>query len=485
MEPWRGHLTPTAEPGVTVRVDRLTWSTVLQEVMDFDTRERAGALFVRGYPAAEPAVLVGIEWMPVPDTYVRPAPHGLAFDARFNLRVAERAAQLQAGAVLVHAHPGAALPMPSTTDAENGAAFLAFMRRRDPERAHGLLVVADTTITGIVETPQSTRRVERVVAAGIPTSWWTRTLSPSGPSGDDRQLLAIGDNAQERLSNTAIAVVGNSGGGSHVTQQLIHAGVGTLIVIDPDVIEETNLRRVVGATLADVNVTLKPELAVRTAAQVRPTVDVVPLTEAFPSTATITALRHADVIIGCVDGWDTRDDLNTFALQHRIPYIDIGIAVAGSVGNLGMRVGGQIAVVTPDGPCLRCMELVTDARVDASRMRRQGYADAEPEPQVVSLNGTVASEAVTAALMLLAGDHRLTPRRRYAYPPGRLSEVSATRLPTCAACQAAALPPVADIRSAEALSNGGSARTRLARRTRFQDWIHKAMGIVSRSNKRR
>lgn len=72
------------------------------------------------------------------------------------------------------------------------------------------------------------------------------------------------------------------------------------------------------------------------------------------------------------------------------------------------------------------------------------YADQEPDPQVVSLNGTVGAEAVTAALMLLAGDDRLAPRRRYAYPPGLLTEVTARRREECPACRAALLPPVPD-----------------------------------------
>jgi molybdopterin-synthase adenylyltransferase len=180
-------------------------------------------------------------------------------------------------------------------------------------------------------------------------------------------------------------------------------------------------------------------MARRTAAAVRPEVCIEAYAESFPSTATIAALRGADILIGCVDGWDTRDDLNTFALASRIPYIDIGMAVAPATQNLGMRVGGQIAVVIPGMPCLRCVRLVTDAKVEASRQRRQGYADEAPEPQVVSFNGTLASEAVTAALMLLAGDERVPAYRRYAYPPGKLVEVEAQQRDDCPACREAHL----------------------------------------------
>lgn len=193
MDPWQGHLALPTGAGVSIRIDRLTWADVLSEVFDYRLRERAGALFVRGYPAGNPAILVGVEWMPVPEEFVRPSSHGLSFDGRFNLRVVERAAELGAGAVLVHAHPGQRPPRPSPTDAEHGAAFVTFMRRRLPRLVSGLLVVADRHLTGIVEGPEGAREITRLVSAGVPTREWVLETRPAPlDGGADRQMLAIG-----------------------------------------------------------------------------------------------------------------------------------------------------------------------------------------------------------------------------------------------------------------------------------------------------
>ena len=137
--------------------------------------------------------------------------------------------------------------------------------------------------------------------------------------------------------------------------------------------------------------------------------------------------------------WDARDDLNTFALEHRLPYIDVGAIVRPTRPGVEFGIFGQVAVVMPGGPCMRCMALVTDARVQASRLARQGYVDQVPEPQVVSVNGVLASEAVTAALMLIAGATEIEPLRRYKYPPGELVRVEAVRRVQCAACRRAGL----------------------------------------------
>jgi molybdopterin/thiamine biosynthesis adenylyltransferase len=220
---------------------------------------------------------------------------------------------------------------------------------------------------------------------------------------------------------------------------LIHAGIGTLVAVDGQLVEDTNLRRLVGARRRDVDVTFKVYIPRRLARDVRPTVRVIPIAEDFPSERSLTQLRNVDVLIGCVDRWDVRDDLNSFALEHRIPYVDIGAAITPPTAGLGVRVSGQVAIVVPGGPCLRCMGLVTDARVEEARRRRQGYLVDGPEPQVVSINGTLASEAVTTTMMLLAGSDTYVPRRRYSLPPGILREVMTKPDRRCPACRRAGL----------------------------------------------
>src|ERR1700747_2761266 len=63
----------------------------------------------------------------------------------------------------------------------------------------------------------------------------------------------LGDCSDETLSNACVAIVGNCGGGSHVAQQLAHIGVGTFLLVDPDVTEEVNLNRMIGSIPEDAS----------------------------------------------------------------------------------------------------------------------------------------------------------------------------------------------------------------------------------------
>jgi molybdopterin/thiamine biosynthesis adenylyltransferase len=424
-------------PRVDLRVDGRLWHQVVDHLSGDE--EQVAALFVRARPTADPVALVIEGWRPVDEAAVLDRSHGLRWDGRYNLRVAREAEAAGRGVVFVHRHPGRWTPRLSTTDHDRGRALVAFLRRRGPDATHGIVVLSDGGIAGWVEAPVGRRRIGELRDSGPPLQIVPPREARVVEHVDDRQLLAFGASGMAALTTGRVGLVGVSGGGSHVGQQLIHAGIGTLVAVDGQLVDGTNLRRLVGARRRDVDLAFKVDIPRRLARDVRPTVRVIPIAEDFPSERSLAQLRNVDVLIGCVDGWDVRDDLNTFALEHRIPYVDIGAVITPPTDGLGVRASGQIAIVVPGGPCLRCMGLVTDARVEEARRRRQGYLPDAAEPQVVSINGTLASEAVTATMMLIAGSDEYMPRRRYSLAPGVLREVIAKRDRRCRACRNAGL----------------------------------------------
>ncbi len=214
----------------------------------------------------------------------------------------------------------------------------------------------------------------------------------------DRQNF-LGKTSASILDSTQVAIVGLGGGGSHIAQQLGHLGVGEFVLIDPDVVEDTNLNRLVGATQQDVTRgTAKTSVAARVIVSVNPRARICVETTQWQKCAI--ALRSCDVIFGCVDSIGEREQLETAARRYLIPYIDIGMDVHRMNGEF--FIGGQIAVSVPEGPCLRCMGIIDDRALE---LEAQQYGAAGSRPQVVWPNGLLASLAVGFFVQLMSPWH--------------------------------------------------------------------------------
>lgn len=207
----------------------------------------------------------------------------------------------------------------------------------------------------------------------------------------------LGERSEEILASARVGLIGYGGGGSHVGQQLAHIGFKEFIVADPDVVEESNLNRLVGATAEDASHgTAKIDVAKRVINGVLPDAHVMLRWSNWEEA--ILELRTADVLIGCVDSFGQRVSLERFARRFQIPYIDIGMDVVAS--GFGFQIIGQVALSSSDYPCLRCLGIVDDERLQNEERARM-YGEAGDKPQVVWPNGVLASTAVGLAVQLL------------------------------------------------------------------------------------
>jgi molybdopterin-synthase adenylyltransferase len=203
----------------------------------------------------------------------------------------------------------------------------------------------------------------------------------------DRQSF-LGEKSDLVLRRSRVGIVGLGSGGSHIAQQLGHLGVGKFVLIDPDIVEDTNLNRLVGATQQDVaNRASKVSVAERVIGGVNPSAQIWTGTSQWQMCPA--ALRSCDVIFGCVDSISEREQLETAARRYVIPYLDLGMDVHWVED--GFVVGGQVALSMPEGPCLRCMGIVDDRSL---ALEAQMYGAAGGRPQVVWPNGVLAALAV-------------------------------------------------------------------------------------------
>lgn len=210
----------------------------------------------------------------------------------------------------------------------------------------------------------------------------------------DRQSF-LGADSDQVLAATTIGIVGLGGGGSHVAQQLAHVGIGRFVLIDPDIIEATNLNRLVGGTLADVKTaTPKVEIAKRLIKGVRPDAEVEAVKAEWQTA--VEKLKRCDVILGGVDSVRAKNELDAFCRRFLIPYIDQGMDVYGEAGR--HLIAGQVILSCPGRACLQCFGLVTEA---ALTEEGRNYGAAGGKPQVVWPNGVLASTAVGIVMQLV------------------------------------------------------------------------------------
>ncbi len=222
----------------------------------------------------------------------------------------------------------------------------------------------------------------------------------------------LGPNSEALLAGARIAVIGACGGGSHVVQQLAHIGVGTIIVIDPQRIDATNLHRLVGANWLDVlRRSPKVQIAKRVVKAINPNATVIPLQCYWQSQGA--ALLECDVIVGCLDSPRAKNELEAFCRHFLIPYVDIGMDVHGAAGE--HLIAGQIVLSMPGAPCLQCLGLVTEE--DLAREAAQ-YGAAGGLPQVVWPNGVLASTAVGLVMQILTPWHSKPSQSVYLHYDG-------------------------------------------------------------------
>jgi len=257
----------------------------------------------------------------------------------------------------------------------------------------------------------------------------------------DRQLPLFGKAGQERLRAARVAVIGAGGTGSAVIPQLALLGVGSIVVVDHDDIEESNRNRHFCARHADpIPGTSKVEVACRMVAEYDPGIVVESVYGSLLSHDGFAAVRSADYIIGCVDLEGVRLVLTELCAAHAKPYIDVS---SGVEPGEPPRYGGRVCCAVGGAGCLVCMgeldmaEAARDLETAAQRKDRQAIYGVQAHllgargPSVVSINAVVASLAVTEFIKLCTGLDQ--PARVIKYD-GRLSRVTVSRDAPLADC---------------------------------------------------
>jgi len=386
--------------------------------------ERVGFLSVATADAeAGERLVLGAEYHSVPDEYYV---DGRGAGARIGVEavrgVMHRAMTSGRGILHVHLHDHRGVPEFSPTDSTEQPLLVQSVARVAPQETHGMLVLsADSANAWLWSSDVGGLVVPtRLSIVGYPMVLLDSTDLRGGLSKQrrrpteedpaarfDRQSF-LGQDGQRRICLARVGLLGYGGGGSHVGQQIAHLGFNAIQVADDDVIDESNLNRLVGGTERDVRVARrKVDIAKRiiTAVNRHARVDVHP--GRWQERAEL--FRRCDIVVGCVDSYAGRRELEVLARRFLVPYIDIGMDLH-PVEGAPPQMSGQVLLSMPGDLCMTCVGFLTEARLAQEAGR---YGAAGGRPQVVWPNGILASSAVGVIVDLVTGWSGQTDRRVY------------------------------------------------------------------------
>mgnify|MGYP005638591563 CR=1 FL=1 len=162
-----------------------------------------------------------------------------------------------------------------------------------------------------------------------------------------RQLIfpSWGDRGQEKLKSSTVFIAGVGGLGSPPAAYLAAAGVGTIRLCDSGFLELSNLNRQILYTMDNID-RVKVEAAAENLRLLNDTIDLIPLEEYIDDDTIGPLVGDSDLIIDCMDNFDSRYVLNRLAVKKGIPLIHAGIS----------GLSGQIMLIhSPETPCLSCI----------------------------------------------------------------------------------------------------------------------------------
>ena len=370
-----------------------------------------------------------IEPIPYGECRVR-TPDRVTWSTRRLVPLLEEAARRGLAILKVHSHPGGFEAFSGVDDAADRDLFTSVFGWIDGPAPHASAVILPGgRMFGRAIGPSGEFvPLDSIAVVGDDLRFWGTTRAEASADGFvQRHAQLFGNGTTSRLRRLSAAVVGCSGTGSPVVEMLARLGVGRLVLVDPDRVEEKNLNRILNASREDANLNRpKVEVLARAIGCMGLGTEVMPLVEDLASPRAIRAVAECDVAFGCMDSVEGRNLLNRLATFYTLPYFDVGVKlVADGRGGID-EACGAVHYLRPGGQTLLERRAYTPAMLKAEGLRRTdpaayedqvgaGYIDGvrEDRPAVISINMHLASITVNEFLARLH-PYRLDDNREFA-----------------------------------------------------------------------
>lgn len=231
-------------------------------------------------------------------------------------------------------------------------------------------------------------------------------------------LPEVGEEGQIKLLRSKVLLLGAGGLGAPASVYLAAAGVGTIGMVDDDVVDLSNLQRQIVHAQDRIGMP-KVDSAKKTLAGLNPDVKVIPHKLRLASDNILPILAEYDLVVDGADNFPTRYLLNDAALKLRKPVVHASI----------YRFEGQVTAFIPDqGPCYRCLYPAPPPPDMAPSCQEAGVLGVLP--------GIIGSLQANEALKILLGIGQTLAGRLLIFDAlkTKFRELKLRRDPACPTC---------------------------------------------------
>lgn len=352
--------------------------------------------------------LIATEWIAVPHAACEVRkPDRLTWPGEYVEQAIERAESDGRSIIAIHSHPGGYFQF-SLADDQSDRILVPSLQQANAA-AHGTaIMIPSGAIRARLYAGDAVTDIACVVAPGDDIQfWWSAGATDAGPA---RPPMAFTSDMTAWFKRMTACIIGVSGTGSVVAEQLARLGFGRIILIDFDRVEHKNLNRILNATHDDAEKRrLKVESFARSIKAHHPDTEVVILPVSIDDRDAVLAASGADFLFSCVDDAEGRHIADRIAAYFAIPLFDVGVSIPTRATADGARAiadaVGRIDYVQPGGSTLKDRGVYDAADLEAAYLRRvapethaarvkEGYLPgvAEEAPAVITLNMRAAAD---------------------------------------------------------------------------------------------
>lgn len=202
----------------------------------------------------------------------------------------------------------------------------------------------------------------------------------------NRTALALGHETLKAIVDpSSIMIVGVGGLGSVIAENLVHMGFEKLVLVDDDVVEKSNLNRIVGAYWKDAEVaTPKVEAVARHLQAIRPSVQIRCEQKKIEDLEVDAEIASLDWLILATDNHSSRFAAQELAFRLFIPFVSAGVAITVEDGVIS-DYSGEVIVVRPgDRFCLTCLNRLNPTKIAFERASDLALAEQSLEGSTTS-----------------------------------------------------------------------------------------------------